>query len=171
MLIYHGTLDKYLSSFESDGILLRKSKTHLDFGRGFYTTDDKWSAITTRANANNNYPQNSFAKPAIVILEYSVNGCSVKTFQRADKNWASFVLKQRTEPTPHEYDIVHGPIADGAAFMLTEDYINGIITESEFRDGIIPSGALSKSKQISFHTSNALSCVRICGYAIMGSEE
>ena len=174
MLIYHGTLDKYLNSFETEGILLRKSKTHLDFGRGFYTTENKRAAITTailRANANNQYPENSFALPAVVILDYSYTPCNKRTFSSPNFEWAGFVLKQRTSPAQHEHDIVCGPVADGSAFLLTQDYINGVITAQEFCEGIHPRGSMSECTQISFHTTNSLSCVQIIGYAILNEKE
>lgn len=174
MLIYHGTLDKYLNSFDTDGILLWKSKTHLDFGRGFYTTNDKLAAIETakfRSNANNQYAENTYSLPAVVILEYTSNPCNTKTFNAPDLDWAKFVLSQRTEQSQHEYDIIFGPVADGATFLLTQDYINGVITTEEFYDGITPSGCMSECTQISFHTQKSLCCVQIVGYAILSSEE
>ena len=173
-MIYHGTLDKYLNSFDTDGILLWKSKTHLDFGRGFYTTDDKLAAIETakfRSNANNQYSENTYSLPSVVILDYTNKPCNMKTFDLPDLEWANFVLNQRIDQAQHEYDIVCGPVADGSTFLLTQDYINGGITTEEFYKGITPSGCMSECKQISFHTPKSLYCVQIVGYAILTVEE
>ena len=40
MKLYHGTILNHQIDIEKNGINLEKSKSFLDFGRGFYTTPD-----------------------------------------------------------------------------------------------------------------------------------
>ena len=52
----------------------------------------------------------------------------VKLFEGPGKEWALFVMANRTEGKPHGYDIVVGPVTDdGVAFQL-ERYVRRMIT-------------------------------------------
>ena len=179
MILYHGTIDKYADSIMNNGILLKKSKPHLDFGPGFYTTSDKEFAISTakwRMRRYNAFHKNDPVKWRVVELECyedRIPLLRIKTFEKADDLWAKFILANRSMNPKIKsafdnniyacYDVVSGPTADGKNGDLTQ------IVEALDSDKIrieeidyslfAPSANSSWGHQISFHTEKSLSCI------------
>ena len=65
MKLYHGTNATSAYSIFNDGIDLSKSMLYLDFGQGFYTTDDKNKAIKRARNKTALF----FARPFCIKLQ------------------------------------------------------------------------------------------------------
>lgn len=183
LLLYHGTIDKYANDITKNGILLHKSKLHLDFGAGFYTTPDKEFAIATAKRRMKRY--NAFCKDAKErvgwqVLEFECDetlfqNLRSKSFEEANTEWAQFVLANRcSNPIIHasydnnvdkRYDIVTGPTADGAngAITLLVDALdcNRVKLNLLNYESFSPSSNSSWGTQCSFHTSKSLSCIRL----------
>ena len=80
-------------------------------------------------------------------------------FEEMTEGWLDFIAECRTG-TPHEYDIVEGPMADDQIFNYVQDFIDGNISRDQF-------WAMAKFKkpthQISFHTVDALETLEFIG--------
>lgn len=73
--------------------------------------------------------------------------------------WLDFIAmcSKSKDCTPHDYDIVEGPMADDQIWNYVDDYLSGKIGRRQF-------WALAAFKQpthqITFHTNAALKCLR-----------
>lgn len=180
-LLYHGTIDKYAADIILNGVNLQKSKSHLDFGPGFYTTPDFEFALET---ANNRMKRYNFFHPnekpvtARVLVfecdETAVSSLNVKRFDAVDLLWGQFILANRCENEivhkqydhniDSRYDIVSGPTADGKGTLTPiVEQVNNAEISIEKADYISFAPAQHKNwgKQISFHTVQSLSCIRL----------
>ncbi len=129
MTLYHGT------NADIDRIDLTQGLRYKDFGKGFYLTPDRTTALRMaqkRARLFGGTP------PLITYdLDESAfqSGLNVKVFpEKACVEWLLFVdaNRDRKNATPvHDYDIVIGPIAnDGVVLQLT-NYREGIYSPEE----------------------------------------
>lgn len=121
MRLYHGTDLKSAKNICENGIDFTKSKNKLDFGRGFYLTDDyERACIWAKRKA---YALNT--SPAIVNVEFDIT--SAKGYIRSFKDdtvWAQFIINNRNgydylkniemqeNNLDSKYDITYGRIAD-----------------------------------------------------------
>ena len=124
MKLYHGT------NSDIEAIDLTKGLRHKDFGKGFYLTPDKTTAIRMAQKK-----ARLFGGEATLITyeldKMAMNSdLNIKIFpEKASVEWLLFVDANRdrknVEPS-HDYDIFVGPIAvDGVVLQLTN-----------FREGI-----------------------------------
>lgn len=129
MKLYHG------SNADIETIDLTRGLRHKDFGKGFYVTSDKSTAIRMAQKK-----ARLFGGTATLIT-YEFNEADlppdlkVKRFpEKASVEWVMFVYdnRDRKNTTPiHDYDIVIGPIAnDGVVLQLT-NYREGIYTPEQ----------------------------------------
>ena len=128
--VYHGT--NFSSAFDifKNGINLSKSMPNLDFGKGFYVTDNEQKAIDRAKKKTNEFNRRngSNEKPFVVVLNINdlmLNSLNIKTFEYREKEWFEFVINNRFDIrfleekkiTNHnkynKYDVVFGEIADG----------------------------------------------------------
>jgi hypothetical protein len=129
MILYHGT------NADIDSIDLSKGLKYKDFGKGFYLTPNRETAIRMAKKR-----ARLFGGTATLItyeLDESVlqSDLSVKVFpEKANVEWFLFVdaNRDRNHQQPiHDYDIVIGPIAnDGVVLQLT-NYREGIYSPEE----------------------------------------
>ena len=129
MILYHGTNE------DIDSIDLTKGLRHKDFGKGFYVTPDKATAIRMAKKK-----ARLFGGTATLItyeMDDTVfrSDLKIKVFpEKACVEWLLFVdaNRDRKNETPiHDFDIVIGPIAnDGVVLQLT-NYREGIYTPEE----------------------------------------
>lgn len=129
MILYHGTNE------DIETIDLTKGLQHKDFGKGFYVTPDKATAIRMAKKK-----ARLFGGTATLIT-YEMDDAvfrsdlKIKIFpENACVEWLLFVdaNRDRKNETPiHDFDIVIGPIAnDGVALQLT-NYREGIYSPEE----------------------------------------
>lgn len=123
MRLYHG------SNMMIENIDLSKCKPYKDFGRGFYLTEIKEQAEKMAGRTAAIYG----GEPTVTEFEFdeaALHTLSVKTFENPDKEWALFVLANRSrncrQPT-HCFDIVIGPVADDTIATLFRNFNDGII--------------------------------------------
>ena len=129
MILYHGTNENI------ETIDLTKGLRHKDFGKGFYVTSDKATAIRMAKKK-----ARLFGGTATLItyeMDDTVfrSDLKIKIFpENACVEWLLFVdaNRDRKNETPiHDFDIVIGPIAnDGVVLQLT-NYREGIYSPEE----------------------------------------
>lgn len=129
MILYHGTNE------DIETIDLTKGLRHKDFGKGFYVTPDKATAIRMAKKK-----ARLFGGTATLItyeMDDTVfrSDLKIKIFpENACVEWLLFVdaNRDRKNETPiHDFDIVIGPIAnDGVVLQLT-NYREGIYSPEE----------------------------------------
>jgi hypothetical protein len=129
MILYHGT------NADIEVIDLTRGLRFKDFGKGFYVTPDRATAIRMaqkRARLFGGSPTLISYELDEIALHSNLN---VKIFpEKACVEWLLFVDANRdrknTKPI-HDYDIVIGPIAnDGVVLQLT-NYREGIYSPDE----------------------------------------
>lgn len=110
MKLYHGTFTDF------DTVDLSKSNKGKDFGKGFYLSDNYEQAQRLAVFKAVQYNE----EPVVLTYEFNkellTNGeLSFLRFGEYSKEWAEFVLKNRTnenDANAHPYDVVFGPIAN-----------------------------------------------------------
>ena len=151
LTLYHG------SNKDFDVIDLSKSKDRRDFGAGFYTTTlyeqaESWAkAVFKRYNGKGIF---------VYEIEFTNPGTlSIKKFDCLSEEWLLMVQKNRTiGGIQHNYDIVQGPVANDKTARTIGLFIAGII------DSVTAIERLKANKvndQVSFHTTQAISCIRL----------
>lgn len=129
MILYHGT------NTDIESIDLSRSLNHKDFGKGFYLTDSRETAIrmaTKKARL--------FGGQA-TLISYEFNEAAlqselkVKVFpEKATVEWFLFVDANRdreSQQSIHDYDIVIGPIADDGVVLQITNYREKIYTPEQ----------------------------------------
>lgn len=176
--VYHGTNLSSAFDIWLHGIDLSKSLPNLDFGKGFYVTDDKKKAIgralKKTADFNGRYKCNEEAYLLEMYIDDSLfNQLSVKKFKQRENEWFEFVINNRLELdfleknmiTNHnkdnKYDIVFGEIADGKITDIVKNIKNKAYTMDSINyASILPKSGSFYSNQYSFHTKKSLSCIK-----------
>ena len=179
MLVYHGTILKYAYNIISNGIDLSNSKQYLDFGIGFYTTDNYEMAtnMAKRVAAYETKKINiNYAFPSIVHFEYTENKeLKYKVFEKNDVEWARFIIANRVTPQTadrlglvdnnynHQYDIVIGGTADGSIAGKAAALRYGRLKPDEYQielSDFLKRDGSSYGKQIAFCTEQSLGCIK-----------
>lgn len=142
MLLYHG------STVLVEKPEIRTTKFNKDFYFGFYCTlmreqADRWA---TR-----------FGDGIVNIYEYTEDSALKKlVFPKMTEEWLGFIAACRNG-TPHDYDIVEGPMADDTIYNYVQGFLDGKYSREMF-------WSLAKFKnpthQISFHTEDALKTLK-----------
>lgn len=137
--LYHGSRE--MVEFPE----IRKAVYQKDFYFGFYCTNmreqaERWATRLGKAGYINIYSYLPDDK-----LKYLV-------FPDMTDEWLDFIVDCRLG-SPHQYDIVEGPMANDTVFNYVQDFVDGKISRAAFWE-------LAKFKhpthQISFHTISAL---------------
>ncbi len=155
--LYHG------SNVSIGTVDLSFSRKGKDFGRGFYLNPDSKQAMemamrTTQRMLEGKPTVTAFLFDDALLEENSP--LKVKVFKEYSKEWAEFVLLNRsnTSAVPaHEYDVVIGPIANDTVGLQMRRFIQGYISmermieELRFKKPAI---------QYFFGTESALRCLK-----------
>ncbi|MCM1061687.1 MAG: DUF3990 domain-containing protein [Eubacterium sp.] len=150
MILYHGS--KEIVEFPE----IRTAKFNKDFYFGFYCTLYKDQAQRWAARFS--------GKGYISEYSYTPNdSLKVLIFSEMTEEWLDFIAACRMG-TPHDYDVVEGPMADDTIFNYVQDFVDGKISRQAFWE-------LAKFKkpthQISFHTARALAALNFLkGYDV-----
>ncbi len=151
MMLYHGTNEDIVS------IDLTKGLRFKDFGKGFYLTPDKNTAVRMAQKKARLFG----GTPTLITYELDENALhsdlKVKVFpEKACVEWFLFVdaNRDRKNVVPiHDYDIVIGPIADDGVVLQLTNYREGIYS-SEQAAQLLQNKYLDQ--QYLFGTQNAL---------------
>lgn len=128
MKLYHGTNQDIVS------IDLKMGLRYKDFGKGFYLTPERDTAIRMAQKK-----ARLFGGSATLITyeweENSLNLLKVKVFPaKTSVDWFLFVdaNRDREKDQPvHDYDIVIGPIADDGVVLQLTNYREGVYSPEE----------------------------------------
>ena len=129
MILYHGTNQDIETIDLSRGIQFK------DFGKGFYVTPDRTTAVRMAQKKSRLFG----GAATLITYEFDESalhsGLKVKIFpEKACTEWLLFVDANRDRKNTvqiHDYDIVVGPIAnDGVVLQLT-NYREGIYSSEE----------------------------------------
>ena len=129
MILYHGTNE------DIESIELSKGLQYKDFGKGFYLTPDKETAIRMAQKRARLFG----GVPTLISYEMDDSAlCSdlkTKTFpEKASVEWFLFIdanRDRRRQQPVHDYDIVIGPIADDGVVLQLTNYREGIYPPEE----------------------------------------
>ncbi|GHT57082.1 hypothetical protein AGMMS49982_24110 [Bacteroidia bacterium] len=128
MKVYHG------SYILIDKIDLAKCKPRKDFGRGFYVTNifeqaDFWAKRIGKDNDTEGFvTEFDFDEDA-----FEDSDLQVLRFDEYSEAWLDFVVSNRKKGSKaHDFDIVEGPVADDDITQRIDDYLDGIISKTDF---------------------------------------
>lgn len=148
MILYHG------SNIEVREPKIIQSKRLLDFGTGFYLTNDleqakKWAVRTTNRREEGQAMVSVFS-----IEENEFDSLDVLRFNTASKAWLRYISTNRTDKTAKDsYDLVIGPVANDQAIRTVNNYIKGYFTEDIAIQLLLPQNL---KDHYAFKTENAL---------------
>ena len=134
MILFHGT------NTDIEKIDLSRSLNHKDFGKGFYLTDSRETAIRMATKKARLFG----GKAILIIYEFDEaalhSDLKVKVFpDKATVEWFLFVdaNRDRENQLPiHDYDIIIGPIADDGVVVQITSYRQNIYTAEEAAKGL-----------------------------------
>lgn len=160
MKVYHGS---YCEIRVPD---LNKSRTDIDFGVGFYTTEDDRMARKWACNKN-----------VSVLNEYEIKFDNLKIIRlSADDKWFDYVLSNRGyDPEVQEAkdfkdcDVIIGPTADDRMFFIFEMYNNGLVSKE---NALKILNVMNYSPQVVLKSEKAIKQLDfLCSKEIRGAEK
>ena len=127
--LYHGTIYKF------DEIDVSAGKGYKDFGKGFYLTPNKETAVRMAKKKARLFGDS----PVLITYELDdaimQSGLNIKIFpEQACVEWFLFVdaNRDRKNKKPiHDYDVVVGPIADDGVVLQITNYHEGIYSPEQ----------------------------------------
>ena len=140
MILYHG------SNVDIESIDLSRSSVGKDFGCGFYLTASREQAERMGRRRARLYG----GEMVVSTFDFDENaareaGLNIKDFESYSKEWADFILANRKNDTRtqiHDFDIVHGPIANDDVGYQIRRLLAGMITietfleELKYKEGV-----------------------------------
>ena len=153
MILYHGS---YIT-VESPNLNL--SRKNLDFGAGFYTTENKEQAVDFSQKVMIRKRQK---KRSVSVYDFDMGTAEavldILRFQAPDRLWLDFVHKNRRATyIEKSYDLVIGPVGNDDVFATLIVYEQGILNVEQTLE------ALKIKKlynQFTFKTEKALSLLK-----------
>ena len=154
MILYHG------SNVDIESIELSRSSVGKDFGCGFYLTANKQQA----ERMGNRRARLYGGEMVVSSFEFDEKAAReadmhIKDFESYSKEWADFVLANRKNDTRtqiHDFDIVHGPIANDDVGYQIRRLLAGIITietfleELKYKEGITNQYFFATERSVQF---------------------
>lgn len=129
MILYHGT------NADIEAIDLTKGLRYKDFGKGFYLTPERTTAVRMAQKKARLFG----GAPTMITYDFDETALNsdlqIKIFpERACTEWFLFVDANRDKKNAnpiHHYDIVIGPIADDGVVLQITNYREGIYTPEQ----------------------------------------
>ena len=142
MEIYHG------STVIVENPEIRIEKFNKDFYFGFYCTVMEQQAIRWATR---------FGDGIVNVFEYVPNdSLKILKFEKMTEEWLDFIIACRSG-TPHDWDVVEGPMADDTIYNYIQEFQDGKISREAF-------WTLAKFRypthQIYFNTKKALETIK-----------
>lgn len=154
MILYHG------SNVDVESVDLGRSSVGKDFGCGFYLTASREQAERMGRRKARLYGGE------MVVSTFELDekaareaGLNIKDFESYSKEWADFILANRQNDTRtqiHDFDIVHGPVANDDVGFQIRRLLAGIITietfleELKYKEGITYQYFFATERSIQF---------------------
>ncbi len=143
MLIFHG------SSVEVKYPDVKHSRTDIDFGHGFYLTEDDHMAKKWACN-----------KARSILNAYNVDFSSLEVKRLgADPEWLDYVIANRMQDfsnvpfDDNKYDVIIGPTADDKLFVTIDMYCDGLLSIEQALKVV---NCMNYSEQIVFKNDEAI---------------
>ena len=150
--IYHGSIDIV------ENPEIRQPNRSLDYGSGFYTTT---SFAQAQKLVKRRMKEKGVPKGYVNVYEFDdkvLDSMKVLLFKKPNEEWVNFVMKNRTERGfTHDYDIVHGPVADDNVYTQFTLYEGGIISMPTLIQEL---KTYKLVDQYLFHTERALVAIK-----------
>ena len=109
-----------------------KGRKFLDFGSGFYLSDEKSQAENRAKSAVLFFEE---GVPTVNVFEWTqdtITELRVMHFPTANIEWLDFVLTNRQGITfKNQYDIVIGPTANDKTILVIDQYMSGLFDNLE----------------------------------------
>jgi hypothetical protein len=155
MKVYHGS-DTYIEIID-----LAKCKPNKDFGKGFYVTNI-WQQAYEMAVRVGDWNNKEPAVTEFEFDEYAFDDDELRTlrFEAYDEAWLDFIILNRNKSrrdSVHNYDIIEGPVADDAVSVRIDDYLDGLVSKTDFLEELIHK---KKTHQICFCTIRSLQTIK-----------
>jgi len=165
MTLYHG------SNMTVKHPILVPQNRSLDFGKGFYTTENKSQAISF-ANIVYNRRKNE-GQPTVSVYDFDDESayatCSYLRFDSPDEAWLDFVSSHRNNTyNGKAYELKYGAVANDDVFLTFTLYAAGEFTKEE---------TLKRLKikklynQLVFSSERALSYLKFIGVLDLNEKE
>lgn len=127
MVLYHG------SNVVIEKPQLVKQMRYLDFGPGFYTTENKVQAISF---AEKVFRRRNVGSPKVSVYGFdemlAFTNCSLLRYKEPNEAWLDFVFAHRTGSYEGEqYELIYGPVANDDVFQTFTLYSIGAYTKEE----------------------------------------
>ena len=156
MVLYHG------SNIEIEQPRLVKQTRFLDFGPGFYTTENKIQAISF---AEKVFRRRNEGAPTVSIYEFDENiafpSCNLLRYSEPDEAWLDFVFANRTgNYQAKTYELIYGPVANDDIFQTFTLYSFGAYSKEETLKALKIKKLFN---QMVFTTDHALSYLKYIG--------
>jgi len=105
----------------------------LDFGTGFYTTENK---IQASSFAEKVFRRRKEGKPVVSVYDFdeaaAFSVCKVLRFNAPDEKWLDFVSTHRNRSYQGDaYELIYGPVANDDIFLTFHLYASGELTKEE----------------------------------------
>jgi len=128
MTLYHG------SNIVVQHPKLIPQNRALDFGKGFYTTENKTQAISFAEKVYRRRKKEG--KPTVSIYEFDAAStfatCSLLRFDSPNEAWLDFVSSHRNNTYSGDvYELIYGPVANDDIFLTFTLYAAGEFTKEE----------------------------------------
>jgi hypothetical protein len=127
MIVYHG------SNTTVERPRLVPQTRFLDFGKGFYTTENKTQAISF---ADKVYRRRQEGTPIVSVYEVdevaAFSVCSVLRFDAPDESWLDFVYEHRTGfYKGSAYELIYGAVANDDVYETFNLYATGALDKED----------------------------------------
>jgi hypothetical protein len=157
MMLYHG------SNMVVEQPKLIPQNRSLDFGKGFYTTDNMAQAISFADKVYRRRKKEG--KPTVSIYEFdeatAFSVCSLLRFDAPDETWLDFVSAHRNNTYQGEtYELTYGAVANDDIFLTFTLYAGGALSKEETINRLKVKKLFN---QLVFGSERALSYLKLIG--------
>ena len=153
MILYHG------SNCEIAKVDLAMCKPFKDFGQSFYLT-----TILTQAREMSRKVADRFGgEPVVNVFEFNdsdLTSLKIKKFEHPNKEWAEFVMANRSRNLKHpadDFDLIIGPVANDDIATLFRTFAIGVISIEELVNGM---KSRKLNNQYAFRTEKAVALLQ-----------
>jgi len=127
MIVYHG------SNVTVKKPMLVPQTRFLDFGNGFYTTENKTQALSF---ADKVYRRRKEGAPVVSVYEIddtsAFSTCSLLRFDAPDEAWLDFVFRHRTGLYKETaYELIYGAVANDDVYETFTLYATGALDKED----------------------------------------
>jgi len=127
LILYHG------STMIINNPQLVPQNRALDFGMGFYTTENKKQAVSF---AEKVYRRRKEGTPIVSVYEFdqsaAFSACNLLHFHTPDEAWLDFVSAHRNRTYKgKKYELIYGPVANDDIFLVFQLYEGGDLSKEE----------------------------------------